>query len=57
MERFGILSALYQSSFDRLLFEHAERVFEEDLVRLDRRIPVQIRMSGLASRHCDPNSA
>jgi hypothetical protein len=41
-ERFGRLSSLYRSSFQHLLFEHAERVFEEDLVRLDRRIRAQI---------------
>jgi len=42
-QRFAKLSVLYRSSFDRLLFEHAERVFEEDLVRLDRRIRAQIK--------------
>jgi len=42
-DRFGRISALYRSSFDHLLFEHAERVFEEDLVRLDRRIRAQIK--------------
>ncbi len=42
-ERFGRLSSLYRSSFDGLLFEHAEKVFETDLVRLDRRIRAQIQ--------------
>ncbi|WP_162232730.1 hypothetical protein [Sphingomonas sanxanigenens] len=42
-ERFEKISLISRSSFDHLLFEHAERVFEEDLVRLDRRIRPQIK--------------